>query len=187
MSYTPAQTTGWDRIETVTISNQANVEMDLVGTRALYAIHLSDIIPITDATELLLRLSTDGGSTFLSGASDYSWFFRGATEGSSQYSLGDASDTEISITADADDPNGIALMGTSTAESLNGWIYFYNTKQATKVTNISTDIVMREDSILYTHTGAAGLKANIDIIDAIQLRASSGNLSTGRVILYGRD
>lgn len=186
MSYTPFSNGLWVAIETVTVSNQATVEMDLTGSKRFYAVHIRDLIPISDNTELLLKVSTDGGSNFLGGASDYAWGFRGIGQTSGAgYALADSSDDSISITADVG--SGAALMGISTAESLCGWIYIYNSQQADKVTNITTDIIMREDSTMYGHIGRGGLKANLDVIDAIELTASSGNLSTGTITLFGMD
>lgn len=182
MSYSPFQNGLWVALSTVTISNQATVELDLTGSYRFYALQIRNLIPITDATELLLRLSTDGGSTFLSGASDYAWSLRGNTQ-TSAYGLFDAADDSISITADIG--SGQALLGTGTGESLGGWVYIYNSQQDAKVTQFTSDIALREDSALFGHIGRGGLIANIDIIDAVQLRASSGNLSTGTVALYG--
>jgi hypothetical protein len=57
-----------------TATNVASVQIkDLpTGTKRV-EIRLMDVTPLTDATDLYLRLSTDNAATFLTGASDYGW------------------------------------------------------------------------------------------------------------------
>ena len=179
MSYTPVVPGLWAALETVVVSNQATVDIDLTGTYDEYVLHIQDLVPVTDVTELWMRFSVDAGSTFLSGASDYGWNMDGAQPATTTDS--DTSAAEINLTKDFQ-----SFMGTGTIESLNAWVRIHNAKQTTKAVCITGDMVQIADtgSLVGMRIGGA-LIANIDEVDAVRLLASSGNLNTGSVTLYG--
>lgn len=184
MSYNPNDILGggaWTFIEGVTISNQATVEFDLTGTYKAYAVHLTNIVPITDDIRLDMRYSVDGGSTFFSGSSDYSNLLLGTSATVNASSI-DPVAGEITI-----GPAGVGQkMGTATAESLNGTVWINNPSQSTKPTFATFEIALVGASGNVTSFFGGGFNdENIDEVDAIQLYAFSGNLSTGRMELYG--
>jgi hypothetical protein len=182
MSYIPSSGEGglWSVIETVVVSNQATVDMELTGTPAYYAIHIDNLIPVDNDSELWLRFSVDSGSSFLAGASDYAWVTEGASS-SASYTDGDVADGSIVITPDFGN-----LMGTGTAESLNGWVYIHNAKQTTNAVMVTGDIgFLSDEALLSGHQMHGGLIANIDEVDEIRLMADTGNLSSGTITLYG--
>jgi hypothetical protein len=53
--------------------------------------------PSTDAVSLVLRASTNNGSSYLSGASDYGWVYDGGNSAGVGYTVGDGGDTELEI------------------------------------------------------------------------------------------
>jgi len=185
MSYVPVGGAGggaWTAIETVTISNQATVEMDLSGSHKMYQLHIDNLVPATDDVFLFLRFSIDGGSTFLSGASDYSWGLAGNGAGAGSLVDGDTADTEITLSRDFDP----GTLGNGSTESYNGWINIHNANQTVNAVCVSSNVGMLDkDAELAGFTNQGGLIANINEVDAIQLLASSGNLTSGRVTLYG--
>ena len=67
----------WDQISSTAISSDATVDITsgLSSTYDEYRIVFESILPATDGAELRMRVSTDAGSTFKTGASDYSWAF----------------------------------------------------------------------------------------------------------------
>jgi hypothetical protein len=181
MSYFPAPSGVWTAIETVTISNDAVIEMDLSGSHKMYSLHIDNLVPITDASFLRLRYSTDLGVSFLSGASDYSWGLSGSVQAGSSVVDGVTAATEILLTRDF-----LTGLGTATIESFNGFINIHNPNQTANAICMSSNIGMIDsagNSGGYTSQGA--LIANLDEVDAIQLSSSDGNLSTGRITLYG--
>lgn len=183
MSYRPAGSGGgvWTPIETVTISNQATVEMDLTGSHSQYVLHIDNLVPVTDATDLYLRFSVDGGSTFLSGASDYAWSVKTIITVSIT-TVNSAADSQVELSHSSNN------LGNTTDECLNGFVYIHNAKQTTKAVSTTSPLFgIGSNGQSVTPYGRGALIANIDEVDAIQLLASSGNLSTGRVSLYGVD
>lgn len=187
MTYNPAgggASGAWTFIETITVSNQATVDFDLTGSHSVYVLHIDNLVPVTDGDYLWSRFSVDGGSTFLSGASDYAWTQRGqfptlTTESS-------AADTHIQMTNDGN--GSFQNMGNASAESLNGFVYIHNAKQSTKAVHLTAQVAMlAEDNNLALPLVRGALIANIDEVDAIQFLTDNGNLNTGRISLYGID
>ncbi len=187
MSYNPAgggAAGAWHFIETVTVSNQATVDLDLTGAHSVYVVHIDNLVPITDGDYLWARFSVNAGSTFLSGASDYAWTQRGAfptltTESS-------AADTHIQMTNDGN--GAFQNMGNASAESLNGFVYIHNSKQTTKAIHLTSQFAqMAEDGNFCQVMGRGALIANIDEVDAVQFLTDNANLDSGRISLYGVD
>jgi len=186
MSYVPVGSGGavgaWEFISTATISNDATVDIDLTGTHKMFVLHIDNLIPANDASEFLwMRFSTNGGSSFLEGASDYAWANRGASGIIDLFADQDATDSKIIITRDTD-----RELGTTAGESLNGFVYIHNANQTARAVIATTEIcyVDSEADIISLNTRGA-LIANIDEVDAVQFLASSGNLTSGRISLYG--
>jgi hypothetical protein len=183
MSYDPSAGSGgdgaWTLIEAVTVANQASVDLDLTGTHKMFMVHIDNLVPISDNVELWLRFSTDAGSTFLAGT-NYSWTLTGGRGTGSNFQ--DAqSDSRINLTGTT-----FGTMGTGTVENLNGFVYIHNANQTARAVQATVEISMMDAvATMSGWTGGGSLLTNIDEVDAIQLIAESGNLSTGRVNLYG--
>jgi hypothetical protein len=185
MSYFPLGSAAgaWTAIETVTVSSDATVDMDLSGTHKMYQVHIDNLIPATNQVSLLLRFSVDAGSTFLEGASDYAWSYIGGTSTSAAQS-GDVADTDITFSASL--PSSIFGLGNVAEESYNGFINIHNANQTTKAVCVSGQVAMLDQTPLiggFIENGS--LIANINEVDAIRFLASSGNLTSGRITLYG--
>jgi hypothetical protein len=172
---------GWTAIETVTISNVASVDMDLSGRHKMYRLHLDNIVPITDNRELWLRFSTDGGSTFLAAGTEYAFNTFGVSE-SSVISNGDIDHNTILLTRFSFP----TLLGNGTAESFNGIVNIHNPNQTTKAICMTSQMGILDAAAFMGGLNTRGnLHSTIDEVDAVQILMESGNLSTGRITLYG--
>jgi hypothetical protein len=76
--FAPSTTSGWVPIKTVTASASATVDfvngsggVVLDGTYKTYALVISGLIPSSDGVQLWMRTSTNGGSSYDNGASNY--------------------------------------------------------------------------------------------------------------------
>lgn len=195
MSYNPGTATAgdWIFIETVTISNDATIEMDLSGAHDVYVVHIDNLIPATNSTRLEMRFSVDAGSTFLSGASDYRSQMLGAQANDAvQISYSTSfSPQDAMVISNQLGNDGMSNTGVS---SLNGFVFLHNTQQSTLDSLVTFEIVYLKSEQDFTpigkltgHKGRGALIANVDTLDAVQFLSSSGNLTSGRVSLYGID
>jgi hypothetical protein len=184
MSYNPNDLLGggaWTELSSVTISNQATVEFDLTGTYKMYMIHMANIVPANDDQLLEVRYSVDGGSSFFSGVSDYALRTLGI---SGTINAAGVSDAVSSMGLGS--PSSGQRMGTAAGESLNANVYIHNARQANNATCFTSEISLRGSGDTVVGVKSGGLNNNsVDAVDAIQFFATSGNLSTGNMTLYG--
>jgi hypothetical protein len=149
---------------------------DLSSDYSSYDILISGMAPSDDAQRLVGRLSTNNGSSYANGVTDYSWNFDGLNSGTATDS-GDNEDGEIEFTGD---------IGNDTDETVALRITIHNpmgtdrtrlTWEFTGSTGAGTDTI---------RTGTGGAEYNTaGATDAIQLFFSAGTM-TGNAKLYGR-
>lgn len=179
-------TSGWVPIKQVTANNDATIDfvngsggVVLNSTYKTYAIVLSNVVSATDTVSLYFRTSTNAGSSYDSGASDYNWAATGAISSGGGAIDVDTAQSEISLT-DA----GVSL-GNDTLEDLSGIVYLFNPAGTVKSKKIIYDTVYNNPAgAIVRKAGAASRLAAADI-DAIRFLMSSGNISSGTFTLYG--
>ena len=170
------------KIGTATASASASISFTgLSSTYFLYILRFSDLQPATDATTLLFRTSTDNGSTYDSGASDYAWNLFQANESGSESGAADQSDSSITIMGEAGSSDE---MGTGTNEKGSGCIYIYN-PSAAKYTFINWEGVFFNEAAQWIMNNGGGFRQSAADVDAIQLLMDSGNIASGTFVLYG--
>ncbi len=146
-----------------------------------YQLHFSGVVPATSANAMMLRVSTDAGATFKTGASDYKWaiavFSDVAPTPSSQ--SGDTADTQMMLI------NG-ALGNDATLGGVNGTVSFFKPSS----TSANVHFVGEYSSVNAT----AGLSRWASVgayvmagssVNAVRVMVSSGAISTGSFALYG--
>lgn len=169
---------GYVKISSVTASNDATVEFTgLSSTYSAYKIIISNLVPATDVVNFNMRTSTDNGSTYDNGASDYSW----ATRYTQHTSAGDnsfsADDADSQITT-------MTNLGSDTNENGAIEITLYNPSNTgyTHATWAGTAILLNGTGYSFNGSGARLSAADVD---AIQFLMSSGNIESGIFTLYG--
>jgi len=138
------------------------------STYNCYAFVIDSLLPVTSATNLYMRTSTDGGSTYDAGASDYGW-----AKSSNANQSNDNADSEMSLGDSS-----------SNSRSLSGIVYVYSPSDALPCNVIMelsyTDSV--SGKVVSTNRGIRFASANVD---AVRFLYSSGNINTGVIYLYG--
>ncbi len=137
-----------------------------------YVFELANVIPATDLVDLLMRTSTNGGSSYDSGGTDYKWEVH---EGS----ITDNGTGNSSIQI-----NGANTIGSaSTEHGINGTIKVNGPHLA-------------KDTMFHYHSGhqrgtdtvaahGAGFRSSAADVDAVRFLMSSGNLESGTITMYG--
>lgn len=140
-----------------------------------YRIVLEDILPVTDGADLALRTSTNAGSSYDDGASDYAWQFYGISVAAAS-SGGDAADTFISITSGGVD---------NTANSgVTGELKFIN-PGATKYCHVIGEVAFNRDGVGRTGASVKGVRLSGTDVDAVQIFFTAGNIDSGVIRIYG--
>jgi hypothetical protein len=170
---------GFTLLATATPSASATVDFTLTGWTngdfAAYLVVFSHVAAATDNVELLLRTSTDGGSTFDAGASDYSWARWGVTEAATSGAGGDTADTEIGL------DNGI---GNAANETVNGHVLILD-PSAAKYFHATWQVQITTTAGALEFVVGCGRRLAAADVDAVRFLMSSGNIASGEFRLYG--
>lgn len=165
-------------ISEATAANDATIEFTTGFSSTLYdyyTVEFERVIPDTDAQQFRLRLSNDGGSTFISAASSYGWGYLAIT--TTVGSTNNTADTQIVLASNA---------GSAANENgVSGYINIYNmhdTSGRTHVQNLVTN--HNQDGNNFANYGRGNRLANEEN-NALQFFFASGNIESGTIRLYG--
>ena len=171
---------GWELISSATASSDATIEFNnLSSAYSEYLVVMAGIVPVTDATHLYLRTSTNNGSSFDSGSSDYR--YAGVNQESGGTTLaslqGGSAAAQIQLTREAMDSD-VAHVNFN----CNLWLYDPTDAQGTFC---NWTLAHERSSATLTYTSGAGDRDAAGAVDAIQFLCSSGNIESGEFYLYG--
>jgi hypothetical protein len=146
-----------------------------------YEIRITNVIPATSAVELYLRFSTNGGSSYDAG-SNYNWSsFRASSAGTANSGTGSgafASQIDLAMGAAGGANAGYGFVGRfQLADPLNA----VNNKRV----NAQMSLFDGPGLVPNVVGMLAGTYVNATAVNAFQLLASSGNLTSGVVRCYG--
>lgn len=142
-----------------------------------------NLIPATDAVDLRLRVSTDGGASYDAGAAAYAWNVTGLAA-ASVFNEGSVGDTFIRLNLNAAAANPI---GNAATEGCNFEIILWdtiNTARWPTCTWNGMHTASDASSRLVTSFGG-GQRGLAQDTDAIRLLFSAGNIASGNWVLYG--
>lgn len=143
-----------------------------------YELHIIDLVPETDATDVYVRTSSNTGVSFDAGASDYAWTHKGGIGSASDADSGDAADTEIQLTDSRQ-------AGSDTGEGFNAVIKIFN-PAGTLYTVLGANVYYTcSASAVPVVIDAIGVRLSAADVDAIQVLMSADNIASGEFKLYG--
>jgi hypothetical protein len=162
----------WATIKTIDANNDATISfvngvsgVVMDSTYRNYCVLFDTIVPSTDNVDFFVRTTTNAGSSWDSGASDYTGTSGGT--GTQGY------------------VNQTAALGSSTGENFCGFLYLFNPAGTTKYK------VMRSITSALSATPSVVTEQNTIVrnaiadIDGIQFYMGSGNIASGRFTLLG--
>lgn len=163
-------------LETQTAASDATIEFTtgIDATYKRYEIEITDLVIQTDATSFRMRTSTDGGSTFDSGAGNYNWakiMFLATTNATDAI----ASDTYILLS-----PN----LGNAAGEKTNVDLTLFDPSAAAN-TYIGYSLKGMEANPRVANVVGTGIRSSAADVNAVQFYMSSGNIVSGTFKLYG--
>lgn len=167
----------WVKISSATASSSSSIDFTgLSSTYEAYKVIISGLTSSSNRDTLYFRTSTDNGSSYDSGGSDYQWGYL-ETSTSSNSAKTDTSDSEIHLT---DNEHGDQSNETADLE-----VTIYD-PSATTFTKINWSCMMTDDSSATRRAyNGGGYRESAADVDAIRFIMSTGNIATGEFILYG--
>lgn len=175
----------WSFISSTDISSAASFDFTAVDASAYdgYMMYLMNVVPVTDATYLWLRTSTDGGSNYDSGGANYGNAMVGVDGSGSIHDQFSA--TQISLNGDSASDN--ARIGSASGEDgVSGFVMVHSPHLA-KETNVTWQINFTNangDASGGFFTGAGARQSSADV-DAFQVLFSAGNIESGTITVLG--
>ena len=165
----------WVLISTTTISGSPSaLTFTFSGSHRRYRLELENVYCTSDGYQIRMRTSTDAGSTFDSGASNYGYTY--GPHGT--YGPISTTGTYIETTMN--------LVGSATDEGIWGEIDFFDPLNASLKTFAKWQLFCR----IYNSAAAnvitgAGYRDSAADVDTVQLFFSTGNFGGGKVRLFG--
>lgn len=168
----------WVKITSTTASSSATIDFTgLSSTYAAYKVVIDRAASATDNVAFWMRTSTNNGSSYDAGASDYAHvrFVALANTSTSVQAAGDDADAQIIIN------NGC---GNNTEEAYSGEITIFNPSDAHHCRITFMGFTRINDATHY-FTNGGGVRLAVADVDAIRFLMASGNIASGKFTLYG--
>ena len=162
-----------------TVVSTAVASVDLTGfvpaDYTSYEVELINVVPATDAATLNARTSSDGGSSYDSGASDYGWSYSGLNTSDNTQSEG-AISSEARVCQSA---------GSSAGEDgVSGTIRIHGPDLA-KETKASYHMTYCDTAGRHAYVIGGFTRLSSADVDGVQIFFSSGNIESGTIVFRG--
>jgi hypothetical protein len=162
----------------------ASLDIPLTSYTAYRAIMivLTNLLPATDDVELRMRFSTDGGSSYDAGASNYAFEAAINTAGSGGAFQGSAGATFISLCGA---PSAGNAVGNASTEGVSGTVTILGQTNTAQHTRTTFDIGWGNTSGALVGVHGTGARLAAQDTDGVQFLFESGNISSGSYAVYG--
>lgn len=180
---TIAATGGRVLLATKTASSSASLDFTEFdnATYRRYEFELENVIPATDSTILWTRFSSDGGSTYDSGASDYNLAAWGRAD-SVNLSL-DGNAAQIPL---VDAGGGTQDVGNAANEfGVTGFLRLWDADAASRRTRLQGEVTWFNTVGQLNMLHVSGVRQANQDTDAIRFLFSSGNIASGTIRMFG--
>jgi hypothetical protein len=169
----------WVEISRATASSSATIDFTGIGsTYDLYRAEFYNVVPATTDAYLWLRTSTDNGSSYDSGASDYAYgIIYMVSPSSTPIGLADSTDAAIYL-----DP--YSSISDSSYGGISGAVEFCNPDVA-QYWRCRMEFSGSYDVSCVPAVGS-GARLTAANVDAIRFLMSTGNIASGTFVLLGR-
>lgn len=142
---------------------------------------LENFVPATDGVYMQMRLSTDGGSIYDSGANSYFGHTQSRLSSSSTVA-GEASEALTAISLSQSATN---LIGNGASEGFSAVIDLLGRLNTAIKPRLQWTATFYQSTDHFVHVGGGALRNNAQDTDALQLFFNTGNISSGDWSLWG--
>lgn len=169
--------TGLELIATTTASGVAAVDFTtgINSTYDAYLFVLSSVVPATTNTKLYMRTSSNSGSSFDAGATDYAYTMTGIDDAAGTLNTSSGGAAQILINNKA---AGASYSGITAA------IYLHKPSASQRCQVTYTSSALDNGGLLGSVSGAGARQAT-GVVNAVRFLFSSGNIASGEFKLYG--
>jgi hypothetical protein len=167
---------GWVLISTATASASSTIEFtNLSSTYHKYVVVITDVDVSNDNTQFNMRTSTDNGSTWDSGGTDYDWAYIYRRSNNTQANGGAEDDDHIEF---------FQFVGSGTNELWAANVEIFGHADS-EYTFALCNFTKSDTANRYNIGFSGGRRVSAADVDAIQFYMSAGTFTTGTFKLYG--
>lgn len=160
-----------------TADNDASLDLSWTGTYREIIIEVDHVRPASDNTSLFIRTSSDGGTSYDSGASDYQW-------AAQIFDL--ATNLAAATSGSAMMINGnVVGVGNQATEMISGTIHLFAADDSGNRTHLDWSGYMNDTSGNVRKVSGCGERKTNAVTDGVQFLFNTGNITSGRVRVYG--
>lgn len=164
-------------ISSATASSSSTVVFTgLSSSYIAYKVVFTHLKTENDNRTLWMRTSTDNGSNYDEGGSDYKWAMVAVSQAGTVTGNGDNADTKLSLS--------YLGVGSDTNEFVSGEVTLYN-PTAASYGEISWELMQNDNSGALFRVTGCGQRLSAADITAIQFRFEDGSIVSGEFRLYG--
>ncbi len=171
-------------LSTATASASATIDFDSGVDWTAYSVYMFELIgvrPTTDDVELWVRVSTDGGSTYKSGATDYRWSMSG-TRTASTVTGGSSGATSAVIGGES---GATQALSNASTDSWCGRLWLYEMNVAATTTRWCGVSTSKSAVGSFQEFQFGGQYETGGVTDGFQFILESGTIASGTFKLYG--
>jgi hypothetical protein len=168
-------------LESQTAANDSSIDFStgIDSTYDEYELHIIDLVPQTDAADVWMRVSTDGGSSFISTNSYATLGIRQDTGAAT--TVGGAGGTaQNRMYLD----HGLDGVGNAAGESFSTVVKLFNPAGTTNQFHVQ-NVATYRDPTDYAHVIRSNWYEATTAVDALRILMSTGNIVSGEFKLYG--
>jgi len=171
-------------ISKATASSSASISFTsgIDSTYKEYVFYFNNLHPANDGVDITFNLSTDSGSNYnVSKVTTYITAYQLESD-ATQGLVYDSANGDMVGTGFA---NIHRDLGNGNDESLSGYFHLFNPSSSVFVKHFmsSSNLVQLNDQCIVAHV--AGYGNTTSAVNAIQFKASSGNIDSGEILLFG--
>lgn len=172
---------GLDLLATLTASNTVNLDFTAFNSTLYddYIFELSHVIPGTADSQLLVRISIDGGANYDSGGSSYEYSINGLVNSTAAPVSNTAAD-RMGVTLSAPN-NGVSVGG----RGVNGSLHLYAPGDGGTITMLGQTGYQQNTGAIALCVTYGLYKGSTSPVNGIRFLMSSGNIATGTIRVYG--
>ena len=142
-----------------------------------YKFVYSNVIPATDSTSLDMQFSSDGGTTWATGASDYT-YLRAGYAGDPVWTYSQATTTKIRL-------NTYLIGSAANEDGMSGHMDIHGPHLAKRTMTTSSHVGMGSNGGLAVGGLSWGRRNAAVVTNAVRFFFAAGNLESGTITMYG--
>jgi hypothetical protein len=172
-----------ESIESQSVSSASTVDFvtAINSDYSRYVFELSDVVPAEDQRNFRMQVSTDGGSSWESGSSDYRYAASAVADDGTTFDGGTTGNTRIDLAGGA-----VAdFAGSEPSENIMGTVTISNPANGSVLPLVEWDVSYIDDGGRLIRVSGAGAYKTAEAVDGVRFLFNTGDIESGEFTVLG--